>query len=127
MTPEFPIPKKVKNYTALLTQTGADAPTETILHNTTTFTITWERTDVGKYIGNVPDPGLDLTKSILKPQGNINTGVYLTMWDSGVYLLYIDNLGSIQLKCYTDMTESTPIELSDAGADILIDLYIYNQ
>lgn len=40
-------------YTALLTQTGTDAPTATVLENTLGGTVVWTRNDVGDYTGTL--------------------------------------------------------------------------
>lgn len=40
-------------YTALLTQTGTDAPVATVLENTLGGTVVWSYNDVGKYIGTL--------------------------------------------------------------------------
>lgn len=55
MNPDItlPRPKFKKTYSALLTQTGTSAPTAVILQNTLGGTITWTRTGVGIYNGNI--------------------------------------------------------------------------
>ena len=45
-----------KVYTALLSQTGTNAPTATVLENTTGETPTLSRTNVGVYIINLTSP-----------------------------------------------------------------------
>ena len=40
-------------YTALLTQTGTNAPVATVLQNTTGGTITWTRTSTGRYVATI--------------------------------------------------------------------------
>jgi hypothetical protein len=45
------LPYKV--YSALITQSGTDAPTVTVLQNTLGGTIVWERADVGDYTGTL--------------------------------------------------------------------------
>ena len=40
-------------YTALLTQTGTDAPVATVLQNTLSGAIVWTRGDVGEYTGTL--------------------------------------------------------------------------
>ena len=42
-----------KVYTALLNQTGTNAPTATVLENTLGASITWTRTGVGQYVGTL--------------------------------------------------------------------------
>lgn len=47
----IPTPHKV--YTALLTQSGTDAPVTTVLENTLGGTVVWTRSGVGEYIGTL--------------------------------------------------------------------------
>ena len=42
-----------KVYTALLTQTGTDAPVATVLENTLGGTVVWTRDDAGSYLGTL--------------------------------------------------------------------------
>lgn len=42
-----------KRYVALLSQTGTDAPTATVLENTLGGTVVWTRNDVGDYTGTL--------------------------------------------------------------------------
>lgn len=53
MTPTFPIPVEVKQYVALLNQSGTAAPVATVLKNTLSGNIVWTRADVGQYLGTL--------------------------------------------------------------------------
>ena len=53
-----------KVYTALLSQTGTDAPTATVLENTLGGTIVWSRTSVGRYTGTLNN-AFTLNKTIV--------------------------------------------------------------
>lgn len=53
-TADLPLPK-YKVYTALLTQTGTDAPVATVLENTLGGEIYWSRNSAGNYIGTLND------------------------------------------------------------------------
>ena len=44
-----------KVYTALLTQSGTDAPVATVLENTLGQNVIWTRVDIGDYKGTLPD------------------------------------------------------------------------
>lgn len=48
LTPQAP---KYKVYTALLSQSGTDAPIATVLENTLGGTVVWSREDIGNYYG----------------------------------------------------------------------------
>ena len=48
LTPQAP---KYKVYTALLTQTGTDAPVATVLENTLGGTVVWSYVDIGTFSG----------------------------------------------------------------------------
>ena len=60
-------------YTALISQSGTNAPTVTILENTLSAPIVWTRIDVGVYNGTLASPFLSN-----KTFANINTSGQLT-------------------------------------------------
>ena len=51
-----------KVYTALLTQTGTNAPVATVLENTTGGTITWGRTSSGWYTATISNSSFLVSK-----------------------------------------------------------------
>lgn len=57
-------------YTALLTQTGTDAPTVTVLENTLGGTVVWTRDDVGSYKGTLAGAFVN-NKTIPGTSGNV--------------------------------------------------------
>jgi len=68
------IPAPYKVYTALLTQSGTNAPVTTILENTTDFSLTWSYSDVGIYraiVGGEINP-LKTTISLLPENRALN-------------------------------------------------------
>ena len=79
------IPYKV--YTALLNQTGTDAPVATVLENTLGLNIVWSRTGAGQYSGSTPGLFVDPKKVafILVNAQNNNTD----SGENGVDEIYI--------------------------------------
>lgn len=59
-----------KVYTALLTQTGTNAPVATVLENTIN-PVTWSRTDVGQYLADCPN-GFLFGKTVCLVYANSN-------------------------------------------------------
>lgn len=64
-----------KVYTALLTQSGTDAPVATVLQNTIGDTIIWSRSDVGFYTG-VSALNVFTSKTIAIPFGDSNNNTF---------------------------------------------------
>jgi len=54
-----------QSYTALLTQTGTNAPVATVLNNTTGGTITWTRTGSGAYTATIADAVFTENKTVV--------------------------------------------------------------
>lgn len=104
-----------KVYTALLTQTGTDAPVATILENTLGGTPVWTRTDVGEY--RVTLTGAFITNKTVISAGN--TAYNDPDLSYSVKLLYYhDNINSILWSCYAvglvnqdDSLSKCPIEI----------------
>lgn len=61
----LPKEKRIRVYTALLTQTGTNAPTATVLQNTLGETLTWTRNDIGEYNGTILTPQFTVTETAL--------------------------------------------------------------
>lgn len=59
----LPQPPRVKEYIALLTQTGTNDPTASIIKNTYTGTITWTRDTNGWYLGTIDTTEFTLLKT----------------------------------------------------------------
>lgn len=62
-----------KVYTALLTQTGTNAPEATVLENTLNTTISFTRNDLGTYIVVATDPVFTTNKTVLQVGSNFRT------------------------------------------------------
>ena len=59
----------IKVYTALLTQTGTDAPVATVLENTLGGEVVWTRDDIGLYTGTLAGAFPSATATALPPIG----------------------------------------------------------
>jgi hypothetical protein len=60
-------------YTALITQTGTDAPVATVLQNTTGGTITWTYSNVGVYVATISGTTYTANKTaVLISSGGVN-------------------------------------------------------
>ena len=73
-------------YTALITQTGTDAPVATVLQNTTGGTIVWTRNSTGRYLATISGATYTANKTaILLTSGSASAtdGKFLKVEDSG--------------------------------------------
>ena len=73
-------------YTALITQTGTDAPVATVLQNTTGGTIVWTRNSIGRYLATISGTTYTANKTaILLTSGSASAtdGRFLKVEDSG--------------------------------------------
>jgi hypothetical protein len=73
-------------YTALITQTGTDAPVATVLQNTTGGTIVWTRNSTGRYLATISGATYTTDKTaILLTSGSASAtdGRFLKVEDSG--------------------------------------------
>jgi len=62
-----------KVYTALITQTGTDAPVATVLQNTTGGTIAWSYSNVGIYVATISDATYTANKTaVLISSGGVS-------------------------------------------------------
>ena len=83
-------------YTALLTQSGTDAPVATVLENTLGGTVVWTRTDVGTYEGTLT--GAFSSNAIAIP----TTGIDPNVGYPSSYLCYISSDDAIGLETFSD-------------------------
>ena len=84
------IPQSYRVYTALLTQSGTNAPVATILENTLDAPIAWTRIDAGIYNGTLASPFL-----AGKTFTNINLSTPLTPLPSPPLITYNKWIGRI--------------------------------
>lgn len=87
-----------KVYTALLTQTGTNAPVATVLENTLGGDIVWTRDSAGYYIGTLTGEFL-LNKTFIS-----NSFVELNQFEDKVYM-YRENDNVIALRSYLGGTQ----------------------
>jgi hypothetical protein len=109
---------KYKVYTALLTQTGIDAPVATVLENTLGYNITWEYVNIGVYkslgiVGTFKDGKFGLI------QGAGNSSSLVSLWGYNSSMDFSEML----LECYDLGNVNSPggLQLKD---DILVNQFI---
>jgi hypothetical protein len=120
-------PPKYKVYTALLTQTGTNAPVATVLENTTDLNITYTYSLVGKYIINLNSP-------IPKQKVTIEVSNFRyasTLGDSGIYFLEmvddVANIGIYQLNTKFRTNAAAAITFANGALNNnKIEIRIYN-
>jgi hypothetical protein len=113
---KIPVPT-YKVYTALLTQTGEDAPTATVLENTL-GDIVWTRIDEGIYIGT-------LSNSFIENK----TGVIInnTAYASDNQITTVDVLTTSTVNIQTSRTTNGVFGLEDSCMyNNLIEIRVYN-
>jgi hypothetical protein len=114
-------------YTALLTQTGTNAPVATVLENTTDLNITYTYSLVGKYIINLNSP-------IPKQKVTIEVSNFRyasTLGDSGIYFLEmvddVANIGIYQLNTKFRTNAAAAITFANGALNNnKIEIRIYN-
>ena len=108
-----------KVYTALISQSGASAPTATVLENTLDGSITWSRNSVGVYLGTLAN-GFSSTLSKVRI---FISGGEPSQNTTGFYNALPNNIDSVQVN-----TRNTSGSLADSlmstGATIEIRVYL---
>lgn len=124
--------KPYKVYTALLTQSGTDAPVVTIVSNTLDLTITWVRNNIGQYYAgditsNIPDAK---TVYIVSDASNgINLyGVPLKQVHLWTFGNNVPQTGRFLNLSVTTVNNSGDITFADWDSPkvILIEIRVYN-
>ena len=107
--------KPYKVYTALLTQTGTDAPVATVLENTLGGTVVWSYNAVGSYIANLNGAFVEGKTAVIfqynygdtvNASYTINTidqapdNIYLNTYDSGTPDDGLLNNDMIEIRVY---------------------------
>jgi hypothetical protein len=97
------IGRPYKVYTALLTQTGTDAPVDTVLENTLGEDIVWERNGIGDYSG-LFSLGFDVSKTIILHGSEMNgfsiPYLYSTSGGINIYTYLILDGSSVDNELY---------------------------
>jgi|688.fasta_scaffold1293628_2 hypothetical protein len=114
---KIPVPT-YKVYTALITQTGTDAPVAIVLENTLGGNIVWTRIDEGIYIGT-------LSNSFIENK----TGVIInnTAYASDNQITTVDVLTTSTVNIQTSRTREGVFGLEDSCMyNNLIEIRVYN-
>jgi len=108
---------KYKVYTALLTQTGTDAPVATVLENTLGYNITWGYSNVGVYTAiGLPNTFEDDKFAFIQGAGNSSSLASLWAYNGSI------DFSQMILECYDlGNVGSGSFDLKD---DILINQFI---
>lgn len=113
-------------YTALLTQTGTNAPVATVLENTLGGTVTWSRVDAGSYAASFGGSPLVSGKTIpsnemadLHPFSTDPAGNNI----EGYYRYIRSGVGSVSLIVYNSTFSS--VDISDYGISLLVEIKVY--
>ena len=101
-----------KVYTALLTQTGANAPTATVLENTLGQTVTWIRTGVGSYtISDLINNGGKILYVVIGNNWNSSYDEVIYRLNVGIQNVALYSIDLLQVRNDDDILENTPIEI----------------
>lgn len=111
-------------YTALLSQSGTDAPVATVLENTLGGAVVWTRNGVGDYRATLAGAFTE-NKTITMPFGQ-NTYMPLGINSLFEYGYNIGILSQNELSLFVAAANFTPTELSVIqGTPILIEIRVY--
>lgn len=117
-TPSYEPPYKV--YTALLTQSGTDAPVATVLENTLGTTVAWGYNNAGVYIATLGLPLLTVDNHTVI-QGAGNQSSLVSVWS------YFQNNSQLIFETYDLGNINTTIALSDGLLiNQFIEIRVYN-
>lgn len=102
-----------KVYTALLTQSGTDAPVATVLENTLGGEVVWSYDTLGTYIGTLN--GAFIENKTKLEIGLVSDGDYSTLYFGNFYRINSDSIGLNTLNLSTSFGDqilnNTPIEI----------------
>lgn len=114
-----------KVYTALLNQTGTDAPVATVLENTLGGTVVWTRFSIGEYRGTLAGAFTE-NKTIL-PQFIALGGVQVTMVGSSGSKYYLSRINEDRMDIEIVNYDDAFIDWSDvSGVPFLLKIEVYN-
>lgn len=135
--------KPYKVYTALLTQSGTDAPVATVLENTLGGDVVWTRDGTGQYRGTL-NGAFTFNKVVMTPfipgyEGDADHGVFLPLGqgNSGIgpefyYTMFIGGIGNqgedyIKLDIYDNLIDNT-VEFDQVFGigSLPIEIRVYN-
>lgn len=102
-----------KVYTALLSQTGTNAPVAIVLENTLGATITWTRSMAGQYFGTTSSPLFSIDNITTSyGRNNINTLIRLDYFSNTVIILGSATVANAQSSIFSDdLLNKTSIEI----------------
>ena len=108
-----------KVYTALLTQSGTDAPVATVLENTLGDTITWSYVAVGQYIGTSTGT-FTVNKTVIFSGSANDTDVATAMY----IMALLGNENTVQIGTFNQL--AVPTASDGKLTNTLIEIRVYN-
>lgn len=121
-------------YSALLTQSGTDAPVATVLQNTLGGTVVWTRNSTGQYLGTLAG-AFTLNKTVVppfdsgNPGGAVNIPIANSLPNSFYYnITTLASADTVQISVYDDTYTSVDLSTALAGWDtkIFIEIRVYS-
>jgi hypothetical protein len=98
-------------YTALLTQSGTDAPVATVLQNTLGGTVVWTRFGEGIYIGTLAGAFAAAKTFVIAQQANSGNSLGIDVGNDSVDAIYL-NTFNIGTEAFADgQLINTPVEI----------------
>lgn len=112
-------PRPYKVYTALLSQSGTDAPVATVLENTLGATITWSYVAVGQYIGTSMGT-FTVNKTVIFSGSANDTDVATAMY----IMALLGNENTVQIGTFNQL--AVPTASDGKLTNTLIEIRVYN-
>ena len=112
---------KYKVYTALLTQTGTNAPVATVLENTLGGEVVWSYVSIGNYLATLSGAFTE-NKTLLPNVYSLSVDGVL----EGTIKYNRIGISSIQLDARQDIDGDPSDDLLNAGGDYFVEIRVYN-
>lgn len=107
-------------YTALLTQTGTDAPVATVLENTLGGTVVWSYNDVGKYIATLSNAFTANKTAVF-----CNLGIDISTPFVGRMAAYRTSTNTIQVNVFDPINEAGFDDVLGDNYTSVIEIRVY--
>ncbi len=107
-------------YTALLTQSGTDAPVATVLENTLGGTVVWSYSDVGRYVGTLSGAFTSNKTAIFCNLG-VDLSAPVTVRMEG----YRNNANTVEVRLYDPINDATSDDILGDNMTSIIEIRVY--
>ncbi len=115
-----------RSYTALLTQSGTDAPVATVLENTLGDAVTYQYYTVGYYDLILPFDITDTNHAIIHSHGNQINGTLLWCWKNASNKIRIETYDFGNLNITTLNYTTSPQPSDSLLTNHMIEIRVYN-